>query len=83
MSIKHKQLCYSVNSTGLTSTGLNLCCHMDYFNDVLATFLALERISCVVVYAGPESSRISSKNILLCVPKMNEGLTGLERRECE
>ncbi len=37
--------------------------------------LDLERISCVAVYAGSESSRISSK--IYCVPKMNEGLTGL------
>ncbi len=26
---------------------------------------------------------ILSKNILICVLKMNEGLTGLERYECE
>ncbi len=29
-------------------------CHMDYFNDVLTTFLGLERGSCVAVYAGSE-----------------------------
>ncbi len=56
---------------------------MDYFNNVLTTFLGLERVSCVAVYAGSESSWISSKNILICVPKMNEGLTGLERHEGE
>ncbi len=38
---------------------------MDYFElvkivDVLSTFLSLERGSCIVVYAGSESSRISS-----------------------
>ncbi len=32
-----------------------------YFNDVLTTFLGLERISCVAVYAGSESSWFSSK----------------------
>ncbi len=32
---------------------------------------------------GSESSWISSKNILICVLKMNEGLTGLERHEGE
>ncbi len=31
---------------------------MDYFNDVLTTFLGLERVSCVAVYAGSESSQI-------------------------
>ncbi len=40
---------------------LNHWCHMDYFNDVLTTFLGLERFSCIAVYAGSESSRISSK----------------------
>ncbi len=34
---------------------------MDYFTDVYTTFLGLERVSCVAVYAGSESSRISSK----------------------
>ncbi len=54
---------------------------MDYFNDVLTTFLSLECGSCIAVYDGSESSRISSKNILICVLKMNEGLVGLERHE--
>ncbi len=48
---------------------------MDYFNDVLAMFLELDR----AVYEGPECI----KNILICVQKMNEGLTGLERHESE
>ncbi len=56
---------------------------MDYFNDVLATFLGLERVSCIAVYAGSESSQISSKFILICIPKMNKGLTGLEHQEGE
>ncbi len=54
---------------------------MDYFNDVLTTFLGLECVSSVAVYAGSESSRISSKNILNCVPKINKGFMGLERHE--
>ncbi len=36
-------------------------CHMDYFIDVLTTFLGLECVSCVAVYGGSESSRISLK----------------------
>ncbi len=40
---------------------LNNLCHMDNFNDVLISFLGLERVSCVAVSAGSESSRISSK----------------------
>ncbi len=34
-------------------------CHMDYFNNVLTTFLGLECVRCIAVYAGSESSRIS------------------------
>ncbi len=57
---------------------------MDYFNDVLTTFLGLERGSTVAVYGGSESSfTFHKKYILICVPKMNEGLTGLERHEGE
>ncbi len=56
----------------LCTKGLNHWCHMDYFNDVLITFLGLER-----------GSSVSVKNILICVLKVNEGLTGLERCEGE
>ncbi len=55
---------------------------MDYFND---NILGLEHGSyvscCVAVYAGSESSWILS--ILICVPKMNVGLMGLEQHEGE
>ncbi len=51
---------------------------MDYFNDVLTTFLGLEHVSCIAVYAWSENSDFI-KNILICVQKMNEGLTGMER----
>ncbi len=34
---------------------------MDYFNDVLTTFLGFERGSSIAVYVEPESSLISSK----------------------
>ncbi len=47
---------------------------MDYFNNVLPILGGLERVNYIAVYAGSESSRISSKNILICVPKMIEGL---------
>ncbi len=56
-------------------------CHMDYFNYVIATFLGLEHVSLVVVYTGSESSWHFIKNILNCVPKINEGLKGLERHD--
>ncbi len=56
---------------------------MDYFTDLLATFLCVDLDNILAVYGGSESSQNSSKNILICVPKMNEGLTGLERHEGE
>ncbi len=40
---------------------LNHWCHMDYFNNVFTNFLGLESVNCVAVYAGSESSGISSK----------------------
>ncbi len=45
-------------------------CHIDYFNDVLTTFLGLKRVSCVAVYAGSEKLSNFIKNILICLPKM-------------
>ncbi len=39
---------------------LNLWCHMDYFNNVLTSFLGLKWVSCIAVYARSESSQISS-----------------------
>ncbi len=35
--------------------------HMDFFSNVLMPFLGLERGSCIAVYGGSESSRMSSK----------------------
>ncbi len=56
---------------------------MDYFTDLLATFLDLDLVKTLAVYGGSESSQIPSKYILICVPKMNGGLAGLERHEGE
>ncbi len=47
------------------------------------SFIDLECIGCVAVYGEPESSRLSSHNILICVSKMNKGFVGLERHEGE
>ncbi len=58
-------------------------CIVLYSIDVLTTYLDLERSSSLDVYAGSESSQISSKNILICVSKMNKGFTGLARHEGE
>ncbi len=55
--------------------------HMDYVNDVLNTFLGLELV--LLSVRESESSQIPSKNILICVPKMNQGLMDLERHKGE
>ncbi len=56
---------------------------MDYFNDDLATFLDLDHARILAVYGRVWELSEFIKNILICVPKMNEGLTGLERHEGE
>ncbi len=56
---------------------------MDHFVDHLGTFLDLDRVRIRAVYGGSESFQIKKKNILICAPKMNGGLTGLERHEGE
>ncbi len=56
---------------------LNHGCHMDYFNNVFTTFLDLDRVKILAVYGRVRELSEFIKNILICVPKMNEGLTGL------
>ncbi len=45
---------------------------------VLATFLSLDHVRILAVYGRVRELSEFMKNILNCVPKMNEGLTGLE-----
>ncbi len=54
---------------------------MDFFNDVLNTFLVLGmfQLHCCLRRVRKLSDLI--KNTLNCGPKMNEGLTGLEQHE--
>ncbi len=56
---------------------------MDYFTDVLATFLNLDHGNYIAVYRSVRDLLDSIKNILICVPKMNKGLMCLERSEGE
>jgi len=56
---------------------------MDYFTDVLTTFLDLDRGSTLGVYERVKELSVCIKNILISVPKMNECLMGLERLEGE
>ncbi len=55
---------------------------MDYFADLIATFLDIDRGNYTIITQWPESSRNESK-ILICVLKMNEGFMGLEWHEGE
>ncbi len=54
---------------------------MEYFTDLLGTFLDLDRGNYIAVYGRVIELSECFKNILNCVLKMNEGLTGLERHE--
>ncbi len=56
---------------------------MDYFNNVLAKFLSLDCVRILAVYGGVRELSERIKNILICDPKMNECLMGLERHEGE
>ncbi len=62
---------------------LNPWCHMDYFNDLLATFLSLDLVRILAVYGRVRKLSDFIKNTLIYVPTMNEGLMGLERHEDE
>ncbi len=56
---------------------------MDYFNNLIHPFLSLDRVRILAVCGRVRELRGCIKNILTCVLKMNEGLTGLERNEGE
>ncbi len=56
---------------------------MDYFNYVLSMFLSLDRVRIFAVYGRDWELSEFIKNILICAPKMNGGLTGLEQHEGE
>ncbi len=56
---------------------------MDYFTDLLAMFLDVDRVNSIAVYGRVRQLSECIQNILICVPKMNRGLTGLKRHEGE
>ncbi len=53
---------------------------MDYFVNVLGTFLDIEHVRTLAISGGSESSPISS---LIGVLKMNEGPRGLKQHDGE
>ncbi len=52
---------------------------MDYFTDLLATFLYLDRVYYIAVYGRVRELSECIKNILNRVPKTNKSFTGLKR----
>ncbi len=57
---------------------------MDYFDDVLKLpFWALNVVIALLTMEVIRKLLDFMKNILICVPKINEGLMGLERHERE
>ncbi len=56
---------------------------MDYFTDDLLRLWTWEHFSCAAVFGRVRELSDFIKNILICVPKMNKGLTGWERHEGE
>ncbi len=56
---------------------------MDYFVDRLGNFLFLDRGTSPAVYERDREHSDFIKNILICVLKMNEGLTRLEQHKGE
>ncbi len=54
---------------------------MDYFTDLLATFLDIDCVSYIAVYGWIRELSECIKSILICVPKTNGGLTGLEQHK--
>ncbi len=52
---------------------------MDYYNDLLATFLSLDRVRILAVYGRVRELSECIKNILICVPKMKSYRFGTTR----
>ncbi len=50
---------------------------MDYFNNVLTTFL------CLSMWQLQSQKALKLNSVFICVPTMNERLSGLERHEGE
>ncbi len=72
---------YWSRSRSFVKLQLKHWCHMNYFNDVLATIqdLGTLQFHCCLQRVRELSDFI--KNICICVPKLNEGITGLKQHE--
>ncbi len=49
---------------------------MDYFTDLIATFLDVDRVNYIAVYGRVRELSECIENILICVMKMNGGPMG-------
>ncbi len=56
---------------------------MECFDDIFGTFLDFESFMTLADYRRVRQLSDFIQNILICVPKMNKGLTGLEQHEGE
>ncbi len=70
---------YKKYSRSFVKLRLNPWCHMDYFTDLLAMFLDVDRDYYIAVYGRIRQLSECIKTILNCVPKTNKAFTGLER----
>ncbi len=52
---------------------------MDYFTDLLATFLDVDCVNYIAVYGRVRELSECIKNILIWVPNTNKAFMGLER----
>ena len=59
------------------------CSQLDYINDVFNAFSGPASYNALEAYGGVIQLSDLIKNILICVLKMNESLTGLEQHEGE
>jgi len=62
---------------------LNHRSHMTWFKYVFSSFLGIVSVNCLAGNAGLTEPSDFIKNILICVPKMNEDPAGMERHEGE
>ncbi len=69
----------SIRSRTFVKLQLNPWCHVDYFTDLLATFLDVDRGNYIAVYGRVRELSECIKNILICVLKTNKAFMGLER----
>ncbi len=76
-------IAYKKYSCSFEKLRLNHWCHMDYFKDVPTMFLVLGTFQLHCCLWRVRKLLDFIRNILICVPKVNKGLTGLEQHEGE